>query len=597
MLFRSKSGFSNYHLTNDGSAPGSNILSTVPGNTYDQMSGTSMASPCAAGVAALVRLVQPELSPEQVVEWVKASADYIDTLNPKYARKMGRGRVNALKAVSMKDAYSVTLVKYSITDSNKDSAFDAGELISIYPVFRNVLSPLSNGRVIVESVGNYKVDFLKNEINLGAMDSYAEADLPGGVSFYVPANMPVDYTMPVEFRIYDGDAYINSLYIEMVLRPSYRTMNRNNIAVTFNSRGNIAFNDYPSNRQGIGFRYKGSNSVMFEGALMVGANGGKVSNVARGSYQSGQDNSFKAFDVFNMAEFNDNILKGAGYCEDEKEVELYPVVSVTQSVFQSNEKGYEDIIFLNYKIVNKSGSDYDSLFAGLFFDWDIGQSGRPNVTFFDENDLIGYNMNTSDTSLPKIGAVLLTNQPLNFFAIDNDGETDENPGIYDGYRTEEKWYMMSNGIKRKISDTTDASMVISGGPVNLKNGDSVIVSFALLASFDFADISKAAKTARAVFSALGINENIPAEKGSIAVYPNPAGSSFNIGFSANGNNPVSISLLDISGREVMSIADNRVFEQGSRIIPVNTGNLPAGLYFVRFSDGTSSLLKAVSITR
>ncbi len=48
-------GFSNFgKKTVDIFAPGSNINSTIPGNEYDFASGTSMASPVVAGVAALV---------------------------------------------------------------------------------------------------------------------------------------------------------------------------------------------------------------------------------------------------------------------------------------------------------------------------------------------------------------------------------------------------------------------------------------------------------------------------------------------------------------------------------------------------------------
>lgn len=58
-----KSGFSNYGLgVIDIAAPGSSILSTVAGGGYGTSSGTSMASPHVAGVAALLKSVHPEYS-------------------------------------------------------------------------------------------------------------------------------------------------------------------------------------------------------------------------------------------------------------------------------------------------------------------------------------------------------------------------------------------------------------------------------------------------------------------------------------------------------------------------------------------------------
>lgn len=54
---------SNYGATGvDIAAPGSYILSTLPGNNYGFMSGTSMAAPMVTGVAAMLYSYRPELS-------------------------------------------------------------------------------------------------------------------------------------------------------------------------------------------------------------------------------------------------------------------------------------------------------------------------------------------------------------------------------------------------------------------------------------------------------------------------------------------------------------------------------------------------------
>ena len=56
--------FSNYGVKNvDIAAPGSSIYSTVPGNRYQSMSGTSMASPVLTGLAAEVLSRFPEMEP------------------------------------------------------------------------------------------------------------------------------------------------------------------------------------------------------------------------------------------------------------------------------------------------------------------------------------------------------------------------------------------------------------------------------------------------------------------------------------------------------------------------------------------------------
>jgi subtilisin family serine protease len=92
------SGFSNYGATKvDLGAPGSSILSTVPGPSYASYSGTSMASPHVAGVAALVLAEDPNLSYEEVKKIILENVDPISALNGK---TLTGGRLNAYNALS-----------------------------------------------------------------------------------------------------------------------------------------------------------------------------------------------------------------------------------------------------------------------------------------------------------------------------------------------------------------------------------------------------------------------------------------------------------------------------------------------------------------
>jgi cell wall-associated protease len=68
--------FSNYGVKEvDVFAPGVNIYSTIPGgNTYGNLSGTSMACPVVAGVAALLLEYYPTLTAVQLKEAIEKSA-------------------------------------------------------------------------------------------------------------------------------------------------------------------------------------------------------------------------------------------------------------------------------------------------------------------------------------------------------------------------------------------------------------------------------------------------------------------------------------------------------------------------------------------
>jgi cell wall-associated protease len=73
--------FSNYGKTAvDVFAPGVNIYSSIPGNKYDTYSGTSMASPVVAGIAALIWSYYPKLTYRQVKYCIEKSVTPINNL-------------------------------------------------------------------------------------------------------------------------------------------------------------------------------------------------------------------------------------------------------------------------------------------------------------------------------------------------------------------------------------------------------------------------------------------------------------------------------------------------------------------------------------
>ncbi|HSE33937.1 MAG TPA: S8 family serine peptidase [Pyrinomonadaceae bacterium] len=77
-------------------APGAEILSTWLGDEYEEKSGTSMATPVVAGVAALVAANEPRISIDDLRKRILTSVDKLDSLKSKVATG---GRINAAKAL------------------------------------------------------------------------------------------------------------------------------------------------------------------------------------------------------------------------------------------------------------------------------------------------------------------------------------------------------------------------------------------------------------------------------------------------------------------------------------------------------------------
>jgi subtilisin family serine protease len=107
-----KAHYSNYGTWVDVSAPGGDnppdpygmILSTywVSGyaDLYAWAQGTSMATPLVAGAVSLIRARNPDWSPYLVRQALENSCDNIDSLNPGYEGKLGKGRINVYKALA-----------------------------------------------------------------------------------------------------------------------------------------------------------------------------------------------------------------------------------------------------------------------------------------------------------------------------------------------------------------------------------------------------------------------------------------------------------------------------------------------------------------
>ena len=147
-----KSSFSNFGFTSvDLGAPGSSILSTVPGDTYSFLSGTSMATPHVSGAAALIWAQYPDLTNLQVKNRIVSTVDPIPALD---GRSVTGGRLNAFVALAEPDSIppaavtdlaaadptsnSITL---TWTASGDDSAFGT----SAYYDIRYATSPIDSG--------------------------------------------------------------------------------------------------------------------------------------------------------------------------------------------------------------------------------------------------------------------------------------------------------------------------------------------------------------------------------------------------------------------------------------------------------------------
>lgn len=110
-----RAAFSNYGATTvDLAAPGVNIMSTLPGNQYGMLQGTSMASPNAAGAAAELFGVDSSADPITVK---RALMDTVDPLAAFATTTVSGGRINLARAVASVKAPATGTSRVAVDNS------------------------------------------------------------------------------------------------------------------------------------------------------------------------------------------------------------------------------------------------------------------------------------------------------------------------------------------------------------------------------------------------------------------------------------------------------------------------------------------------
>lgn len=92
------SSFSNHNDQIDFVAPGEYVFTTQIYNSYDYLAGTSFSAPIVSGVAALMKAVNPSLSPGEITR--ELAADSLDKGRPGKDDYYGHGLINAHDTIS-----------------------------------------------------------------------------------------------------------------------------------------------------------------------------------------------------------------------------------------------------------------------------------------------------------------------------------------------------------------------------------------------------------------------------------------------------------------------------------------------------------------
>jgi subtilisin-like proprotein convertase family protein/subtilisin family serine protease len=199
------SSFSNFGATTvDLGAPGSDILSTTPGNTYSVFSGTSMATPHVAGAAALVLSANNTLTVTELKDILMSSGDSIASLA---GRTVSGKRLNVASAL---DQAGPPQPRFNLNASPTSQAINQGQSASYTVDIASVGGFADNVTLSLASTPalNASASFTPNPVAAGSSSTLSVAT--------TTATAPGTYTLTVTGT---SGSLVKSRAVTLTVRP------------------------------------------------------------------------------------------------------------------------------------------------------------------------------------------------------------------------------------------------------------------------------------------------------------------------------------------------------------------------------------------
>jgi serine protease len=245
-------------------------------------------------------------------------------------------------------------------------------------------------------------------------------------------------------------------------------------------------------------------------------------------------------------------------------------------------------VIVEYVVRNDGTTSLQNLFAGLYFDWDLGNA-VDNRADYDNGRKMGYVFSLGSSS-DYVAIKQLTSGPNNNYALENDGSSGS-IGIYNGFTEAEKYITLSTprATAGQGANGGDVSLTNASGPHSINPGDSITVAFALIAGEDLNSINASADAADIKYTVISSVPVVPGYSSFLGhVYPNPATNDANVNYSLSIRGNVNISLYDVTGRKVKLYVNSNL-SAGNYTLKMNSLDFENGVYFLRMEhDGFSN---------
>ena len=588
----------------DVSAPavGVNSLTIPNGYSGNTWSGTSMACPHAAGLAALMLEKNPSLSPAGIDSIMEITA--LDLGAAGKDNQFGSGRIDALAAVNGVPTASMphlTLSNFTILDAGGDGVVDPGENFDVvFTVANN--SPVEDGLSVTGGLAvplGGSVSVLDGSGAFGTIPrAGGSGDNSGDVFSLTAAPGAIQgeaFTMLLTLYAQNGyqktiDA---SFYVGL---PEFRTHNVGAVEATVTDAGSLGFMS-SDQIEGSGFGPSGGNGL-FIGSFWAGTDQ---------SYICNHDYTEAAPYEWQVVTSPNGRVKDLGaVISDQDFVAIYDDsghaaaknLVVTQESFAFAGTPNDDFIILRYTVRNDGAGAVSSYYTGIFCDWDIANSGA-NRGGVDAARRASYIY--PDGGGAHFGVALLDPTTASNLTMIN------NPTyVYpNGYVEDSMKGRHLRGILSVPTTATadDWSALTACGPLTINAGEEAVFVYAMVWGADLADFQANIDAAAAInlVGPTAVPEGL-VPRGIVLDQnaPNPFNPRTEIRFAVERDQTVRLAVYNLGG-ELVDVLANRVFAQGEhRVVWDGTDDegsaMPSGLYLYRIeSDGRSQPRKMMLV--
>jgi hypothetical protein len=562
----------NYGPDVDLAAPAVNIYSTKRNNSYGFASGTSLAAPMVAGAAGLVKTQHPDLLGLQAGEQVRVTVDSL----PGEEGQLGRGRLNIYRAVT-ESSPSIRLIDYEFEDESGNDTNEPGERVSIYITVQNYLDLATDVDLILTSSDPYVI-ISQPGISIPSISTMEkiEPEIPFicDIAEDAPSNYTIDFVLQISTNEYNDVDYLS-----MTIAPGYLNLDINNVKMTVTSLGRIVNSELFESEDTVGFAYKYSGNLLYEGAMISGTSSSQISNAAR--------SSLGAYDHDFVVTSDGLISKQIpGFLSDEESIGQFvdedaadPMgIEITQYTYAWNDTMNDDYIIMLFVIRNRKEIDLNNFHFGWFFDWDIdGETYDSNVVQYDSERKMGYVYDAGNGPETNVGFVSLSDEEINFEAIYN-----EDLGVY---TDTEKWSSISSGIVKESAGPDDVSFVIANGPITIPGYSKYRLAFAMVAADDSLSLFEHADSAIAMWDYLKVLDIEQDEQSQVPLsynlsqnYPNPFNPRTIINYELRMTNDVELNIYNLLGQKITTLVSNKQ-QAGKYSVEWDASELASGIYY------------------